>query len=64
MKSQFKIAYGQIRAGKKIEDFWGEEVPYSVLRAAKEATGAPTEVSLETRLANYKAGKEMFGWKR
>lgn len=62
MKSQFKTAYSQIRSGKKIEDFWGEGIPYSILRAAKESTSAPAEVCLETRLANYKAGKALFGW--
>ena len=62
MKSQFKTAYSQIRAGKKIEDFWGEQIPYSILRAAKESTSKTSEVCLETRLANYKTGKALFGW--
>lgn len=59
-KEQFKRAYGQIRAGKKIEDFWGEDVPYSILRAASEATGKIAVVSLDTRLTNFKLGKLFF----
>lgn len=59
-KAQFKSAYGQIRAGRKIEDFWGENIPYSILRAASEATGKVAETSLETRLANFKVEKLFF----
>lgn len=60
MKNQFKAAYSQIRAGRKIEDFYGEHIPYSVLRAASESTHRVSSVPLETRLANHKTGKLFF----
>jgi hypothetical protein len=60
MKAQFKNAYRQIRSGKSIEDFWGEQFPYSVLRAASEAARAASTAKLDTRLANFKTGKIFF----
>ena len=59
-KAQFKAAYSQIRSGKIIEDFWGEDIPYSVLRAASEATWKGNKLSLKTRLETYKFGKVFF----
>ena len=60
MKAQFKSAYSQIRAGRKIEDFFGEQIPYSVLRAASEATRKETVVAFATRVANHKVCKMFF----
>lgn len=60
-QEQFKVAFSQIRAGRKIEDFWGEDIHYSILRAASESMATVSSISLQTRLANYKTCKLIFG---
>lgn len=60
-QEQFKASFSQIRAGRKIEDFWGEDIPYSILRAASESMATVSSISLQTRLENHKALKRIFG---